>query len=70
VCLFRCQLKLGRHLAQAHLAKNRALNAQKEDKSEVYLTQTMAKRLKDLPLGENYDGIADRDKMKVLLMWY
>ncbi len=40
----------------------------KEEKSEIYMTKNMSQRLKELPLGENYDGIADKDKIKVTLM--
>lgn len=32
------------------------------------MVQSQAKRLMQIPLGENYDGLADKEKIKTTLM--
>lgn len=41
----------------------------KEEKSDIYMTQSQSQRLKDLPLGENYDGIPDKEVTQLIFFF-
>lgn len=44
------------------------MQSMKEEKSEVYMTASQSKRLMQIPLGENLDGLADKEKIKTTLI--
>lgn len=72
-CLFRCELLAGHRLRGAQHQKNSQLKTEKEAmagslSAQMLMTKTQAQRIAQLPLGENYDGIADAQKMKTTLM--
>lgn len=43
--LFRCMMKDGRQMHTKEFIKNKTMQSMKEDKSEIYMTKTIASKL-------------------------
>lgn len=64
--IFRCELKLGRLFSKVATQKSKDVKATRSE--NMYMTKSQAKRIKNIPLNEDYGNLPDKEKIKATIM--